>query len=130
MNERAYDASTADDLRLLQIDIDTMFVMSASGRIERENDPDRSTGPRVFFVGCPSGNLARVRHDVDDTVARRILEVAAEEPRWRDPDGKHGCGSGCLYRPRLPSLQPTEPFPRRAKIELPAIAFVFGLVLA
>jgi RimJ/RimL family protein N-acetyltransferase len=86
MNEHAYSASTADDLRLLQVDIDTMFVMSATGRIERENDPDRSSGPRVFFVGCPFGNLTRVRHDVDDDVAMRILEVAAKERPWRDPD--------------------------------------------
>jgi len=42
-------------------------------------------------VGCPFGNLTRVRHDVDDTVARRILEVAAEEPRWRDPDAMPAC---------------------------------------
>jgi hypothetical protein len=91
MNERAYSASTADDLRLLQVDIDTMFVMSATGRIERENDPDRSSGPRVFFVGCPFGNLARVRYDVDDPIAMRILEVAAEEPPWRDPDVMPAC---------------------------------------
>ena len=90
MNEHAYSASTADDLRLLQVDIDTMFVMSASGRIERENDPDRSSGPRVFFVGCPFGNLIRVRYDLDD-VAMRILEVAAEEPPWHDPDAMPAC---------------------------------------
>ena len=90
MNEHAYSASTADDLRLLKVDIDTMFVMSASGRIERENDPDRSSGPRVFFVGCPFGNLIRVRYNLDD-VGMRILEVAAEEPPWRDPDAMPAC---------------------------------------
>jgi Acetyltransferase (GNAT) domain len=91
MNERTYSASTADDLRLLQVDIDTMFVMSAAGRIERENDPDCSSGPRVFFAGCPFGNLARVRYDVDDAIAMRILEVAAEEPPWRDPEAMPAC---------------------------------------
>jgi hypothetical protein len=91
MNEHAYSASTADDLRLLQVDIDTMFVMSATGRIERENDPDRSSGPPVFLVGCPFGNLTRVRHDVDDDVAMRILEVAAKERPWRDPDAMPAC---------------------------------------
>jgi len=84
-------ASTAKDLRLLQVDIDTMFVMSAAGRIERENDPDRSSGPRVFFVGCPLGNLTRVRSDVDDASAMRIFEVAANEPPWRDPDVMPAC---------------------------------------
>jgi len=80
-----------DDLRLLHVDIDTMFVMSASGRIERENDPDRSTGPRVFFAGCPFGNLTRVRYDVHDRIAQRVVEVAAIEPPWRDPDVMPAC---------------------------------------
>ncbi len=91
MNEHAYGASTADDLRLLRLDIDTMFVMSASGRIERENDPDRSSGPRVFFAGCPFGNLSRIRYDVDDAIAMRIFEAAAAEPPWRDPDAMPAC---------------------------------------
>jgi hypothetical protein len=91
VKQPAYSASTAGDLRLLQVDIDTMFVMSATGRIERENDPDRSSGPRVFFAGCPFGNLTRVRYDVDNDVAMRILEVAANEPPWRDPDAMPAC---------------------------------------
>ncbi len=80
------NAAEADDLQLLRVDIDTMFVMSASGRIERENDPDRSPGPRLFFAGCPFGNVARVRYDVDDRVAQSVLELAAKAPPWRDPD--------------------------------------------
>jgi hypothetical protein len=79
------DAAEADDLRLLRVDIDTMFVMSAAGRIERENDPDRSPGPRLFFAGCPFGNVARVRHDVNDRIAQTVLDVAANAPPWRDP---------------------------------------------
>jgi hypothetical protein len=82
----ASEVAEADDLRLLRVDIDTMFVMSASGRIERENDPDRSPGPRMFFTGCPFGNIARVRYDVDDRVAQRVLDLAAKAPPWRDPD--------------------------------------------
>lgn len=80
------NAAEADDLRLLRVDIDTMFVMSASGRIERENDPDCSPGPRLFFAGCPFGNIARVRYDVDDRVAQSVLKLAAKSPPWRDPD--------------------------------------------
>ena len=82
----ASDQAAADDLRLLRVDIDTMFVRSASGRIERENDPDCSPGPRLFFAGCPFGNVACVRHDVDDRVAQSVLAIAAEAPPWRDPD--------------------------------------------
>ena len=86
-----FPGAAPDDLGLLHIDLDTMFVMSASGRIERQNDPDCSSGPRVFFAGCPFGNLARVRYDVDDRMALRILEVAANEAPWRDPDVIPGC---------------------------------------
>ena len=81
----------AEDLRLLQVDIDTMFVMSALGRIERENDPDCSPGPRLFFAGSPFGNIARVRYDLDDREAHSVLDVAAKEPPWRDPDALPGC---------------------------------------
>jgi hypothetical protein len=104
-----YSASTTDDLRLLQVDIDTMFVMSATGRIERENDLDRSSGPRVFFVGGPFGNLTRIRYDVDDDVAIRILKVAANEPPWRDPDVMPACAEkivALLSGSQPPSISP------------------------
>jgi GNAT acetyltransferase len=87
----AFSAAEAEDLRLLHVDIDTMFVMTESGRIERENDPDCSSGPRVFFIGCPFGSIARVRYDVDDRIARSVFELAAKEPPWRHPDVMPGC---------------------------------------
>src|ERR1700688_2159560 len=65
--------------------------MSGSGRIERQNDPDCSSGPRLFFAGCSQGNIARVRHDVEDQIALRLLAIAAEEPPWRDLDGLPQC---------------------------------------
>ncbi len=61
-------------------------MISSSERIERENDPDCSPGPRLFFAGCPHGNIVRVRHDIGDQIALRLLAIAAEEPPWRDPD--------------------------------------------
>jgi hypothetical protein len=91
VQERVFSSAKAEDLRLLHADIDTLFVMSASGRIERVNDPEGSSGPRLFFAGCRFGNVARVRYDVDDRVARKMLEIAAEEPPWRDPDATPGC---------------------------------------
>ncbi|HXM88987.1 MAG TPA: GNAT family N-acetyltransferase [Candidatus Acidoferrum sp.] len=96
MKELVSSAATADDLRLLHVDIDTGYVMAASGRIERVNDPDRSSAPRAFLTGCPFGNIARVRYDVDDRIARRVLEVAAKEPPWRDPDVVPGCVGGIV----------------------------------
>jgi len=81
----------SDDLRLLRVDIETMFVMSAAGSIVRENDPDRSSGPRLFFAGCAAGNLTRVRYDIYDQIAANLLEVAAKEPPWCNPEVMPRC---------------------------------------
>lgn len=86
MKEPVVNVAEADDLRLLHLDVETTFVISGSERIERENDPDCSSGPRLIFVGCPQSNTTRVRHDVGDQIAVRLLAIAAEEPPWRDPD--------------------------------------------
>jgi len=75
------NVSETDDLRLLNVDVRTSFVLSSSERIERQNDPDCSPGPRLFFAGCPQGNIVRLRHDVEDRIARRLLAIAAESPR-------------------------------------------------
>jgi hypothetical protein len=79
-------AGDADDLRLLDIEVETMFVMSSAGRIERQNDPDCSPGPSLFFAGCSQGNVAHVHREMSENVASRVLAIAAEEPAWRDPD--------------------------------------------
>ena len=83
--------SASDDLRLLQIEIDTLFVMSASRRIECVNDPDHSVGPRIVFAGCHEGNVACVRHDVKNEVANELFAITAEEPPWGDPWVLPGC---------------------------------------
>jgi hypothetical protein len=77
--------STMTDLELLRLDVETLFVMSTRERIERVNDPEHSIGPKLFFAGCAEGNLARVRHDIDDATTAKLLAIAAEEPPWRDP---------------------------------------------
>ena len=75
-----------NDLRLLYVDVATMLVMSPSDRIERSNDPDCSPGPRLYFSGCVHGNIMRVRDDLDDQIASRLLAIGAQEPPWRKPD--------------------------------------------
>lgn len=74
--------ATAGPLAVLELDTRTMFVLDANGRILRENDPDRSPGPRVFIAGCPAGNLVRVRADVPD--AAEIERIVASAPPWFD----------------------------------------------
>jgi hypothetical protein len=75
-----------DALRSLRRDVATLFVLSPSGRIIRENDPDGSQGPILSFAGCPSGNLVCLREDVSDPIAAQILSLLANEPPWLNPE--------------------------------------------
>jgi len=75
-------------MSLLAIQLRTLFVLAGTGRIERENDPDRSLGPRLWLAGCASGNVMVIRCDVDDEVAAEIAALALAEPAfttWNRP---------------------------------------------
>ena len=80
-----------DDLALLTIDLDVLFVMSTSGRIARVNSPDGEPGPRAVVAGCRDGNLVRLRHDVGEPTARHITALVHSEPPWSDPASPPGC---------------------------------------
>jgi len=73
------------DLELLRLDVEALWVTSAGGRMERVNAPDRSLAWKLFFAGCAEGNLVRVRHDIDDATAAKLLAICGGEPPWRDP---------------------------------------------
>jgi hypothetical protein len=75
------------DADLLAIQYRTLFVTTCAGRIERENDPDRSSGPRFWLGGCSSGNLAGVRFDVAEHITAGIMELAAAEPPFHSTQG-------------------------------------------
>lgn len=81
----------ADDLALLALDLDASFVMSPSGRIAGVNSPDGEPGPRFVLVGCRTGNLARLRHDVGEATAREIAALVEDEPPWFDPTARLLC---------------------------------------
>jgi hypothetical protein len=72
---------------LTAIEVATLFVHTPSGRILCENDPPRSTGPRLYIGGDESGNVVRIRHDIADDVAVAIVALAADEPPLCDPRG-------------------------------------------
>jgi hypothetical protein len=75
------------DTELLSIQYRTLFLTTGSGRIERENDPDHSPGPRLWLAGCPSRNVAGDRSDVGDGVAAEIMALVATEPPFLMRDG-------------------------------------------
>jgi hypothetical protein len=67
---------------LLAIQLRTLFVLTGAGKIERENDPDHSPGPRLWLAGCAAGNVAAVSRDVADEIAA----LAATEPPFARPE--------------------------------------------
>ena len=71
---------------LLAIKVATLLVLTESGRIQHQNDPDRSASPRMYLAGCEAGNVVRLRHDVGEETARAINALIADEPPLRDPD--------------------------------------------
>ena len=71
-----------DRLELLRIDLETSFVLSGHGRIERINDPDESKGPRLCLIGSSAGNLVCVHHHLSDNLAARITALVAAAPPW------------------------------------------------
>jgi|SRR5262245_38826572 len=68
----------------LAVQLHTLFILTETGRIERENDPDRSPGPRLWLAGCASGNVVAVRHDVPEGIAGEIIALATAEPPFTD----------------------------------------------
>lgn len=71
---------------LLAIHVAMLFVLTESGRVQHENDPDRPAGPRLYLAGCESGNVVRIRHDVGEETARAIDALVADEPPLGAPD--------------------------------------------
>jgi RimJ/RimL family protein N-acetyltransferase len=63
----------------LEIDRRTLFLLRADGRIERENDPDRSPGPRFWLARCREGNVFGVRADLPDNIAAELASFATAE---------------------------------------------------
>jgi hypothetical protein len=68
------------DIELLAIQYRALFLINGAGRIERENDPDHSAGPRLWIAGCQLENVAGIRSDVADGIAAEIMALVALEP--------------------------------------------------
>ncbi|VWD16851.1 GNAT family acetyltransferase [Burkholderia lata] len=68
----------------LDIDYRTLFRLYPDRRIERENDPDCSPGPRFWLGRCADGNLTGVRADVPPAVADELARLADSEPPSAD----------------------------------------------
>lgn len=69
----------------LKTDYRTLFQLCPDGRIERENDPDCSLGPRFWLAGCPEGNVFGVRADLPHDLAAKLASLATIEPPFIPP---------------------------------------------
>jgi hypothetical protein len=63
----------------LKVDRRTLFILTADGRIERENDPDMSPGPRFWLAKCQEGIVFSVRVDVPDEITGELACLAIAE---------------------------------------------------
>ncbi|HDR9582593.1 TPA: GNAT family N-acetyltransferase [Burkholderia stabilis] len=68
----------------LDIDYRTLFRLRPDRRIERENDPDCSPGPRFWLGGCADGNMSGIRADVHADIAADLARVAGSEPPFAE----------------------------------------------
>jgi hypothetical protein len=68
-----------DELELMRIHVEALYTHDERGRIVRVNERNGKPAAR-FFIGRTSlGNVVRVRHDVDDALARELESIAAAE---------------------------------------------------
>lgn len=72
--------SNLSDLERLELQIEALFTHDPAGRIVAVNEPGGGPAPRFFFGRTREGNRWRVRHDVPESIALRLDELAAREP--------------------------------------------------
>lgn len=83
-----------DDLELLQMHVDALFIHDGHQRLVCTNEPDPAgPAPRFFLGRSAKGNVWRVRHDVPDGLAAKLGRLAAAEPILMD-----GTYQAPLYR--------------------------------
>lgn len=78
-------ASALSAWSLINIEFETRFTLTPTGRIEREADPDRSPGPLMFLAGCGDGNLVQFGHELDDDLVAKLKTLTANEPPLSNP---------------------------------------------
>jgi RimJ/RimL family protein N-acetyltransferase len=70
-----------NDLDLLRMQADALFVHDGSGKLLRINEPEPGDpAPRFFLGRSAAGNLWRTRADLPDDLAGALDRLAADEP--------------------------------------------------
>jgi hypothetical protein len=74
--------SAAEDLRLLDLDIETLFVVSPDGRLVRQSPPSAMPAPRLFVAGCSGGNRLRAAAGLDAGLVADLEAIVTDAPPW------------------------------------------------
>ncbi len=73
------------DTHPLVLQYRTLFLLTETGWILRENDPDSSPGPRFWLGGCAAGNIWGLRQDTGEDTAAEVATLVAGEKPFVDP---------------------------------------------
>jgi RimJ/RimL family protein N-acetyltransferase len=67
------------DRALMRLHVAALFTHDARGRLLRVNEPGGGPAPRFFLGRTAEGSEWRVRHDVDDALARELAAMCYDE---------------------------------------------------
>lgn len=95
-----------------QLQLETLFLLDASGRIRSTREPHPSPGPRFALIRDSTGLAWALRADVPDALAQEVGDLVREEPLAQDPraDPRHAERYAALLGGR-PDAGPAFTFP-------------------
>lgn len=64
--------------------VDALYTCDTHGHLVRIREPNGGLAPRFFFGRTREGNLWRVRHDLPESMKRRLVQLASQEPVTQD----------------------------------------------
>ena len=72
-----------NDLELLDLQIETLFVQNEAKRLLYVNEPERPEAPRFFLGRTNQGYLCRFRDDLPEELCQELAELAEGTAVWR-----------------------------------------------
>jgi RimJ/RimL family protein N-acetyltransferase len=77
---RVIPSSTYSDLQLLELQINTLFLVDPEGRLQSINEPGTPPAPRFFMGRTSTDNLWRVRYDLPAQALDQLNGLCRSEP--------------------------------------------------
>jgi RimJ/RimL family protein N-acetyltransferase len=71
---------TRSELDYMALQVGTLFVLDARGRLLHSNEPDPPDAPLFFMGRTPTGNIWRFRHDLPDDLVAELDRLCRAEP--------------------------------------------------